>query len=84
MQGYYLEMYLNDKLIDSVPLNYSGLQSPEEKGWYHQGMINNLCERHEALLRFMGLPPVFLIGDEFKTPMTGLLGKHSRDSSVFL
>ena len=84
MQSYYLRMYLNGKLIDEVPLNYSGLQSLEEKEWYHKGAISSLCERHEILLHLAGTPPDFLISSDEEQADHMFVPKRSGEATIFL
>ena len=62
MNTVYLTMYLGDVLIDQVALNYNGLTSQEEKHWYEQGVIQDLCEKYEHLFDSVQQQPTFLIG----------------------
>ena len=60
MHASHLQMFLDGELIDVVSLNYNGLRSNEECTWYHQGIFNDLYEKHEALLHYSGKEPLFL------------------------
>ena len=59
--SFYLQMYLDNTLVDEVPLNYNGLQSSEEQQWYHLGAVQDLRELHEVLLMGSETEPVFVI-----------------------
>src|SRR5438270_8247454 len=65
--SFYLQMYLDNTLVDEVPLNYNGLQSSEEQQWYHLGAVQDLRELHEVLLMGSETEPVFVIRNELTT-----------------
>lgn len=54
-------MFIGDTLIEEVALNYNGLSGAEEIGWYHQGLVQYLCEQYEPLLQEQEAAPVFRI-----------------------
>jgi hypothetical protein len=45
-----LEMYLNNKLVDSTPLSLSKINNVEERKLYIQGAVNHLLERWDGLI----------------------------------
>ena len=60
-----LEMYLNNKLVDSLPLSTHKIIDAIERELYIQGAIHHLTERWHDLLVDQDLEPTFYIKPAF-------------------
>lgn len=56
-----LEMYLNNKLVDSLPLSLAKISNDNERMLYIQGAINHLLEIWEDSIKEQQSQPNFYI-----------------------
>mgnify|MGYP003576111225 FL=1 len=56
-----LEMYLNNKLIDSLTLSLHKINDAQEKEAYIQGAIKHMLEIWEDLIKDQDVKPAFFI-----------------------
>jgi hypothetical protein len=56
-----LQMYIGDKLVDSLALSLAKITDRNEREWYIQGAINELSEKWCDLIKDQNLQVEFFI-----------------------
>lgn len=59
-----LHMYLDDKLVDTAPLNAAVMQRSEDRADYLQGAIQELLEKWSDILDKSDVQPRFSISPD--------------------
>jgi hypothetical protein len=60
-----LQMFIDGKLVDTLPLSVHKINDYKEQDAYIQGAVNALLEKWNDLLEDQGLEPQFFIKGEF-------------------
>jgi hypothetical protein len=60
-----LQMFIDGKLIENVPLSVHKIRDYKERDAYIQGAMNELLEKWSDLLEAKNLEPQFYINGEF-------------------